>query len=185
MSDSDPDPLEERRRRLLDAWQERADGAALEELLGIEVAGVKEWLRRRGTSGEVVWSDASDYAHTAVRRYLDRPDPPRFAHPDGLRAYLVRTAQNRLYDALRAAIQRPRPDAAEVEHSGGLAAVDDKDELENALPRLDPRDREILELQFLSGLTRREVCERTGLSKQTVSERTIRALDTLRRLLDR
>jgi RNA polymerase sigma-70 factor (ECF subfamily) len=54
----------------------------------------------------------------------------------------------------------------------------------SALERLDPRDREVLVLRYLEGLTTDEIAAVLGLRSGAVKMRHLRALDRLRGLLD-
>ena len=174
------------RRTLLSRWQDRGERGALDRLLAIELGEIKRILRSR-TSSPACADQASDFAQSAVRRLLDHRSPPRFSSADGLRAYLVRTAQNRFYESLKAAgrANQAATRGVPTAHSGGLGAIERGDAVRRALPRLDAVEREVIDLQFFQGLSRAEVCQRLGISKQTASDRTLRALEHLKRILGR
>jgi RNA polymerase sigma-B factor len=76
--------------------------------------------------------------------------------------------------------------SAEVPHSdgattdAGLAAVDDRLAISDAMRRLRPRERTILQLRFVDGLTQTEIAERVGLSQMYVSRLLRATLDALR-----
>lgn len=71
--------------------------------------------------------------------------------------------------------------AARPEDEAGVA--EDKRRLEAALEELDPGEREIVLLREAEGLTFREVCEATGLTRDTVRWRLARGMERLRRAL--
>lgn len=62
--------------------------------------------------------------------------------------------------------------------------LDDRDELESALARLTPVEREILELHFYGGLTFREVAEVTQTPPGTVATRYRAVIANLRTRLE-
>lgn len=72
-----------------------------------------------------------------------------------------------------------RPPAALAEDDDFREAVDDRLAVENALRRLRERERTILRLRFIDGLTQTEIAAQVGLSQMYVS-RLLRA--TLERL---
>jgi RNA polymerase sigma-B factor len=63
-----------------------------------------------------------------------------------------------------------------------LAAIDDDMVLADLLGRLDPTDRHIVELSFITGLTQREVAATVGVSQMQVSRVLRRSIDRLRHL---
>lgn len=76
------------------------------------------------------------------------------------------------------------------EHAdGGAGPADlaagriDGEKLREALARLPESDREVVLLREAEGLTFKEVCEVTGLTRDTVRWRLARGLETLRKLL--
>lgn len=95
-------------------------------------------------------------------------------------------------DALAAAsAQRPdsltRAPAGEEEqeteirdHDRGYEEADARVALEAALPELPPRERRILHLRFVEGLTQSEIADQIGISQMHVSRLLRRSLDALR-----
>lgn len=103
--------------------------------------------------------------------------------PSRLRAWLCSVAANEARQAMR----RRRPtmslDAAleaGTEPSGAEGVLD----LQNALQRLDPIDRELLALRYVAGFASAELTSHFHLSAAGVRSRTKRILDRLRRELD-
>jgi RNA polymerase sigma-B factor len=62
----------------------------------------------------------------------------------------------------------------------GFVAVERRDLVERLLDRLEPREREIVELRFVENLTQSEIAQRIGLSQMHVSRLLRSALDRLR-----
>jgi RNA polymerase sigma-70 factor (ECF subfamily) len=67
--------------------------------------------------------------------------------------------------------------------SGQLVRKEMRQRVQAALARLGERDREILVLRYLEGMTTQEVAATLGISEGAVKMRHLRALDGLRRLL--
>jgi RNA polymerase sigma-70 factor (ECF subfamily) len=65
----------------------------------------------------------------------------------------------------------------------GLVRQELRQRVQSALARLGERDREVLVLRYLEGMTTREVAATLGVSEGAVKMRQLRALDELRRLL--
>ena len=91
-----------------------------------------------------------------------------------------RSARRRTGLALRAAAASgdaaPSPEAAAV-------AAERRDELLEALGRLDERDREVLVHRFLLELGEEETATALGIRRGTVKSRTSRALERLRAMV--
>lgn len=66
---------------------------------------------------------------------------------------------------------------------GGQDVHDDRDQLVRALALLTPRQRRVVVLRHLEGLTEREVADDLGISVGTVKSTASRALRTLRQAL--
>ncbi|WP_412865617.1 sigma-70 family RNA polymerase sigma factor [Cellulomonas sp. 179-A 9B4 NHS] len=71
-------------------------------------------------------------------------------------------------------------DLPEYAAAAGTGAVHDRDTLVRALGRLTPRQRRVVVLRHLVGLTEREVAEDLGISTGTVKSTASRALAALR-----
>jgi RNA polymerase sigma-70 factor (ECF subfamily) len=107
----------------------------------------------------------------------------------GLATWLLTIARNRSVDELRS--RRGKETRREV--SDELLApiaidpgLDDsllRDEIRQALGGLPPAQREVVELVFWGGLTRREIAERLSLPLGTVHTRLRLAMDKLREAL--
>jgi RNA polymerase sigma-70 factor (ECF subfamily) len=112
----------------------------------------------------------------------------RFSPDKGsVRGWLMKVAHNIAVDKIRMRESRP----AEVPHSSAsLALVEDHAdailtavELRNALARLTPDHRAVLEQVYLNGCTAREAAERLGIPEGTAFSRAFYALRMLRREL--
>ena len=75
---------------------------------------------------------------------------------------------------------RPVDHVAAIGRSGGVAAVDDRDEVEHLLSLLEPREQEIVRLRFYDGLTQDQIADRVGLSQMHVSRLLRRSFETMR-----
>jgi RNA polymerase sigma-70 factor (ECF subfamily) len=67
--------------------------------------------------------------------------------------------------------------------SGQLVRKELRQRVQEALAQLAERDREVLVLRYLEGMTTREVAATLGISEGAVKMRHLRALDGLRQLL--
>ncbi|QAY64970.1 SigE family RNA polymerase sigma factor [Xylanimonas allomyrinae] len=75
-------------------------------------------------------------------------------------------------------------DLPEVAHDGAERRVDDRDRLVRALATLTPRQRRIVVLRHLVGLSEQEVAADLGISLGTVKSTASRSLAQLRSVLD-
>ncbi len=186
---ADP-PTPDRSAELLARWQ-GGDVGALDELLRIEVAILRDRLRRIPPRGSV---GASDVAQDAVLGLLRVRRAPRFADPRALRSYLWRAAVRRLGARMRGRPSRMvRLDAAgthafatALATTGGIGSAARRDlaaGLVLALNLLDPDEREILTLVYFEGLTSEEAARRLGVSHEAARKRVTRARARLARKL--
>ena len=65
----------------------------------------------------------------------------------------------------------------------GLPVVIVGDSLANAISTLQPKNQEVILLSYFLGMTDREISERMGVCRQSISKRRNGALKRLRRLL--
>jgi RNA polymerase sigma-70 factor (ECF subfamily) len=94
-------------------------------------------------------------------------------------AYMFQIARNEAIRAAKRVATRPLP-TQELFATAIGSPSDDTDVLAMALGRLDPDDREIVELKVYGGLAFREIADVTGLPQGTVGTRYRRALESLR-----
>ena len=112
------------------------------------------------------WSLADDLAHDAYLRLL-RSKPP-VAEPAGLRSYLFRVATNLFRDHYRR-VGRRETEFAEPDEERSMepdAAL--RTDMNQALSLIRPRQRALLWLTYVEGLTHREVATVLGLSPISV-----------------
>jgi RNA polymerase sigma-B factor len=162
--------LGEIKRHMRDAgWAVHLPRAAKERVLAVERAEralsarlgraptAQELASEAGMSGEeVVEALGARLAHDAVPL-----DPPASAEAGA-----------------------PPPGATLSALDPGLDTADDRLAISSALRRLPPRERTIVGLRFIDGLTQTEIAERVGLSQMHVSRLLRSTLETLRGELD-
>jgi RNA polymerase sigma-70 factor (sigma-E family) len=111
-------------------------------------------------------------------RKVGHRDPYAYAR----RALVGRRAGDRLKRTREAPHAPPTlPDAAT---EGGESAVIDRDRLVRALATLTPRQRRIVVLRHLVGLSEQEVAHDLGVSLGTIKSTASRGLTQLRRVLE-
>jgi RNA polymerase sigma-70 factor (ECF subfamily) len=109
------------------------------------------------------------------------------AEKGSVRGWLIRVAHNIAMDKIRMRKSRPTEVAAD---SAPEALVEDHADVvvtavhvRQALDRLSPGQRDVLEQIYLNGLTAREAAARLGIPEGTVFSRSYYALRTLRQEL--
>lgn len=113
---------------------------------------------------------ADDALQETYFRFLAR-------HPRGLpaeetRPYLFRIATNLLRDRWRARHEEPWPEHFEQQHCGDL---DSQMEVRRVMKNLKPRERELLWLAYVEGMTHAEIAAATGLTALSVRPLLFRA----------
>ena len=112
---------------------------------------------------------------------------PSLRDPARLRPWLLSIAANQARDSLRRARRRPVVELSLARGASGdpdpSASTGDLD-LRNAMARLDPRDRAIVALRYISGFDSFEIGRAVGLSAPGVRARLARILQRLRSDLD-
>jgi RNA polymerase sigma-70 factor (ECF subfamily) len=131
--------------------------------------------------------DAEDAAQQAMLRGIERPP----AEPGSLRSYLGRIVRNTVFDARRQAQERERREraAAQGEAVPSAAEMVEREQVrrlvcEAVLALAEPY-RGTVWLRFYEDLPPREVARRMGVPVNTVRTRVQRAVEQLRRSLDR
>lgn len=137
--------------------------------------------------GSVPASDLDDVAQEVFLRLMRYGRTELIEHPQ---AYLYKMASNVAAEwALRGRYARSRDPEWLTGLSGESQAdpVDDQaeqielqDEIRRALMTLTPQQREVLKLQFYSGLSRTEIAHRTGLSERSVKRALMKSYAKLR-----
>jgi RNA polymerase sigma factor (sigma-70 family) len=188
--DADPSALCLRR------WQEHGDRDALDELLRIEIAILRERLRRRGAAALSPELSSSDFAQQSVVGLLNVRETPQFDGPQALRAYLWRSALRLLAaHSERASHGQASLDAAASQGlasalatTGGFGAVEADERtaaLELALALLEPHEREALSLVYFEGLSVQAAGARLGIGEEAAKKRVARARRRLAEKLGR
>lgn len=143
-----------------------------ERLVGEHYADVLRYCRRRTTCVE----DAQDAAQETFLRFMRSAQSYRERGKP--LAYLLTIARNVCIDLSRAHARDPE------ELPEDLASPDAPDgrdlDLERALGRLRPEEREVLELRFDQGLRVGEVGQVLDMSRFAAARRVRSALDALR-----
>ena len=125
------------------------------------------------------WETAEDLAQDVFVRLWQSPPDERVKRP---RAWIFAVAHNLALDALRV----PGHDAlpAELQDDDFADAACIRLDVEDALARLAPRDREIVTLHLNAGLRFREIAQAMDMPLGTVLWRYSRAIGRLRATLD-
>lgn len=166
---------------IIDRWV-AGDEAAAEELYRQYFNRVREFVIKRGA--HIV--DAEDIAQEAMIAGLDGLKAG--SRPDRLTYWLLGIARHLSY-------QKPRPVSdRELEavvdprrRSAKSMAIRREMEglLERALERMTPNDRQIVDLHYRAGLSRKEIAERLELPIEVVHARCDRTRSRLREALSR
>ena len=150
-----------------------------ERLYAIEAAGLFAFLAYRTGDralAEDVLADAFERALRARRRFDRRRG--------SMKTWLYAIALNVLRDHTRRAAAEARAlervAAPDPRPDGGVAVVDQRDELQRALAALSDEEREAVALRFGADLTVPEIAKLLGERLTTVEGRVYRALRKLR-----
>jgi RNA polymerase sigma-70 factor, ECF subfamily len=158
------------------------DAAAAEELYGLYYRRVKEFIVSRGAT----FVDAEDIAQEAMIAGLEGLKGGR--KPERLTMWLFGIAKHLSYrrslpadeDALRQVVDPKRRSAKSMAVRREMHAL-----LERALEKMTPCDRQIVDLHYRSGLSRKEIAERLDLPIEAIHARCDRAHGRLRQALSR
>ena len=160
------------------------DRAAFETLYGRYVRSVFGLaLRRLGDRGHA--EDAVQEAFAAIWRYASTYRPERGAAG----GWLYTVARNAIVDRLRRngpSVDAELPELASPE-PGPAQRAEDSDvawRVHRALEELQPREREVIELAYWSGMSQSEVAEYLHLPLGTVKTRTRSGLANLASVLE-
>lgn len=158
------------------------DGAAWEELYRRMYPTMLSFAERRLGSRDAARdavSEAMARAVGSIERFSDRGSGPE--------GWIFGILRHVVLDANRRSYRRPRSMAADVdvsgEHADGLMAADERAALRLALSRLAPRERDLLELKVVGGLSSADVAAALGMRPGAVRMAQTRALGRLRQLL--
>jgi RNA polymerase sigma-70 factor (ECF subfamily) len=133
-------------------------------------------------------SDLDDVAQEVFLRLMRYGRTELIEHPQ---AYLYKMATNVAAEwAIRVRYARPHESkwlvglTVEDTLEDGIGHTELQDELERALLSLQPRQREVLKLQFFESLSRTQIAERLGTSERTVKRILTKSYERLRQQLD-
>jgi RNA polymerase sigma-70 factor (ECF subfamily) len=133
-----------------------------------------------------VSADCTQETFVSAWRSRDRFDPSRGSLP----AWLLGIARHRVHDVYRMRARTPAPHGGSPEDPSEPPSAREADELverllvADALTRLPPRARQVVELAYYGGLSQSEIAERLELPLGTVKSDTRRALRRLRDALE-
>ena len=119
---------------------------------------------------------------------------PRFRPGAPFRPWLLRIVANEAHNrrrsagrravlALRATAAQP-PDDAAPSPEGAALGRERREQLLEAVNRLDERDRDVLACRYFLELSEEETAEVLGVRRGTVKSRTARALERLRAVVE-
>jgi RNA polymerase sigma factor (sigma-70 family) len=127
-------------------------------------------------------TDAEDAAVEALARASVRWKRVGSLPPPSRDAWVLRVTANVAYDELRRRIRRQRPLPADPYDDGQqpLDSIDLRDTVVASLARLPRRQREVLTLRYIGGLSEAEIAASLGVAPGTVKTSASRGLGTLR-----
>jgi RNA polymerase sigma-70 factor (ECF subfamily) len=158
------------------------DAAAAEELYRQYFHRVREFIIKRGA--HIV--DAEDIAQEAMIAGLDGLKGG--SRPDRLTHWLLGIARHLSYQKPRPVSSRELEDVVDPRRrSAKSMAIRREMEglLERALERMTPNDRQVVDLHYRAGLSRKEIAERLDLPIEVVHARCDRTRSRLRAALSR
>lgn len=157
--------------------RDREAFAALFDYFGPRLKG---FIMRSGASAHLAEEIVQDVMLTIWRKAV-LFDP----HRAQVSAWIYQIARNRQIDIARKEY-RPMPEelkedpASEPDASQILALEQEAGQLKQALSRLKPEQREVLEKAYMGDLTHQEISTQTGLPLGTIKSRIRLGLDRLR-----
>jgi len=187
---SPPDPSAEPLRR----WQEDGDPEALDRLLQIEVAILKQMLRSRSSSGLSGSAGTSDIAQEAVLKLLRVKTSPHFDNPSAFRGYLWKSAWHLLVQRFEKKRTKPL-DLTSEDHPGlrrfasSSEVLQELEESERtlavtfAMNFLSLQDRELMRIVYFAEKDIATAAAALGLTRAVANTRLVRARRELARKL--
>jgi len=162
------------------AVRDRRDRAAFGRLFDHFAPRLKGVAMRSGLSGAAA-DDMVQEVMLTLWRKAHLFDP----HRAQVSAWIYQIARNRRIDMVRKE-SRPLPEemkiAEEIEEDAGqiIALEQEAQKLKDALARLTPDQRDMVEKAYLGELTHKEISDQTGLALGTVKSRIRLGLERLR-----
>ena len=143
-------------------------------------------LARQSIGDRAAAEDAVQEIFIELWRIADRYDPARSSEP----AFIATITRRRLIDRFRRRSFRPDPEPIDemplASDEDPFEAVDVCDEARvatEALSRLRPEQKQLLELWILRGLSHSEIADKTGMPLGTVKSHLRRGISRVRELL--
>jgi len=155
--------------------------AAAETLWSRHAASVRAYAA--SVLGVRAASDAADDAAQAVFCRMLTADAHEAIRD--VRAWLISAVRRESLNVLRSARRRQRLHGAVQGRVGSLPVPNDTDDVEAAVAALPRRQREVIVLRHVAGLTFDAISVATGLPRSTVVSRYNSAIRILRGLLER
>lgn len=162
------------------AVRDNRDKAAFGKLFDYFAPRLKGFIMRSGTSAAQA-EDIVQEVMLTVWRKSEQFDP----HRAQVTAWVYQIARNRQIDVIRKE-RRPLPDELLIPpdlepDAGQIMAVDQEaEQLAQAIARLTPSQREMIERAYIGDLTHQEISAQTGLPLGTIKSRIRLGLDRLR-----
>lgn len=165
---------------LMLAVRDQRDKVAFGKLFDYFAPRLKGFIMRSGTSAAQA-EDIVQEVMLTVWRKSEQFDP----HRAQVTAWVYQIARNRQIDVIRKE-RRPLPDELMIPpdlepDAGQIMAVDQEaEQLKQAIARLTPAQREMIEQAYIGDLTHQEISAQTGLPLGTIKSRIRLGLDRLR-----
>ncbi|MCR8726142.1 sigma-70 family RNA polymerase sigma factor [Frigidibacter sp. ROC022] len=165
---------------LMLAVRDQRDRAAFAALFDHFAPRLKGFVMRSGTSPAQAEEIVQEVMLTIWRK-AGQFDPARAQ----VSAWIYQITRNRQIDMIRKD-RRPRPEELDQDPETGpdpgqmLAVEQEAGQLKQALTRLKPNQREMIEKAYLGELTHQEISSQTGLPLGTIKSRIRLGLDRLR-----
>lgn len=175
-----PEPSFSDLTMLMLAVRDQRDKAAFGQLFDYFAPRLKGVAMRSGL-GSGAAEDVAQEVLLTVWRKAEQFDP----HRAQVSAWIFQIARNRRIDLVRKE-NRPVPEeikiADEVEDDAGqiVAMEQEAGHLKQALDRLKPAQRDLIQKAYLGDLTHKEISDQTGLALGTVKSRIRLGLERLR-----
>jgi len=166
---------------IIERWV-AGDASAGEELYRRYYDRVREFIVKRGAS----LVDAEDIAQEALIAGLEGLKAGR--KPDRLTFWLLGIARHLSYHRPRAASERDLEQVVDPKRRSAKSVAIRREMdalLQRALERMTPNDRQIVDLHYRAGLTRKEIAEKLDLPIQAIHARCDRTRSRLREALSR
>ncbi|WP_373636908.1 sigma-70 family RNA polymerase sigma factor [Yoonia sp. BS5-3] len=164
----------------VEAVRDHKDKAAFAEIFGYFAPRVKSFLMKSGASPELAEECTQEVMATLWNK-AHLFDPTKAS----VSTWIFTIARNRNIDMLRKQ-RRPEPEdlpwgpEAEPEQAEALGLQQETEQLGEAISKLPPEQRKLIEKAYFGDLSHSEIAAETGLPLGTIKSRIRLALDRLR-----